>query len=95
MADSRSLLLPCDRDQVRRALESLKGWRLLTGFRGRPPGDSEAVVEAALAVARFAEDHAASLVELDINPLLVRPCGQGVVVADALIRLAEKETEDD
>ena len=95
MADSRSLLLPCDRAQVLDALESLKGWRLLTGFRGRPAGDIEALVEAALAVARFAEDHAESLLELDLNPVLVRPAGQGVVVADALIRLAEKEEKDD
>ena len=92
--DSASLLLPCDRAQVRAALESLKGWRLLTGFRGRPEGDSAAVVEAALAVARFAEDHAETLIELDVNPLLVRPRGQGVVVADALIRMAEKEADD-
>ena len=92
--DSRSLLLPCDRGQIRAALESLRGWRLLTGFRGRPPGDVDAVVEAAQAVARFAEHQAETLIELDVNPLLVRPAGHGAVAADALIRLAQKEKED-
>ena len=29
------------------------------------------------------------LVELDVNPLLVLPCGQGTVAVDAMIRLAE------
>ncbi|MEM7224883.1 MAG: acetate--CoA ligase family protein [Pseudomonadota bacterium] len=90
MADSRSLLLPTNRDQVMAALESLKGFKLLTGFRGRAAGDVEAVVEAALALARFAQDHAERLAELDVNPLIVRPAGHGVVVADALIRLADE-----
>ena len=42
---------------------------------------------AVLAVARFAEHHADRLVELDINPLIVRPAGKGAVAADVLIRL--------
>jgi hypothetical protein len=44
-------------------------------------------------VARFAEAHAESLEELDVNPLLVLPPGQGAVAVDALIRLREKRYE--
>ena len=40
-----------------------------------------------LAVAGFAEKYADRLVELDINPLIVRPAGKGAVAADVLIRL--------
>ena len=89
LADSRALLLPTTADQIRKALLGLKTAPLLQGFRGRPAGDIEAVVEAALAVARLAEQGRIS--ELDINPLMVRPRGQGVVAADALIRLIDSE----
>jgi len=66
----------------------LKGAPLLRGFRGRPAGDLDAVVEAAMAVARFAAAHGDRLVELDVNPLIVRPAGKGAVAADVLVRLA-------
>ena len=59
----------------------------LCGFRGQPPGDLEACIDAICCVAEFAEEHWESLVELDINPLMVRPEGKGVMAADALIRM--------
>ena len=86
--DSRTLLLPTDRESVTSALGSLKAWRLLTGYRGAPVGDCDAVIDAVLIVAEFAERHRDRLTELDINPLLVLPRGQGVVVADAAICMA-------
>jgi acyl-CoA synthetase (NDP forming) len=87
LADRALLLLSTTAAEVRTALLGLKSAPLLDGFRGRPPGDVDAVVEAALAVAAFAAAHADRLVELDINPLIVRPAGKGVVAADVLIRL--------
>lgn len=84
--DSVPLLLPTTKDEIKEAIYSLKGIKLLEGFRGRPLGDLEAVVTAAEAVALFAEDHLDSLLELDINPLLVLPKGKGVRAVDALIR---------
>jgi acyl-CoA synthetase (NDP forming) len=87
LADRALLLLPTTAEGVRNALLGLKSAPLLEGFRGRPRGDLDAVVEAVLAVARFAESHADRLVELDINPLIVRPAGKGAVAADVLIRL--------
>ena len=88
LADRALLLLPTTADAVREAVQGLKGAPLLRGFRGRPAGDLDAVVEAAMAVARFAAAHADRLVELDVNPLIVRPAGKGAVAADVLIRLA-------
>ena len=88
LADRALLLLPTTADEVRAALLGLKAAPLLQGFRGRPAGDLDAVVEAAMAVARFAAAHADRLVELDVNPLIVRPAGKGAVAADVLIRLA-------
>ena len=46
-------------------------------------------MDAALAVARFAEAHAGALRELDVNPLMLRADGKGAVAADALIRMEE------
>ena len=90
LGDSASLLLPTSEDEVRRVILSLKTAPLLQGFRGRPVADLRAAVAAVLAVARFAEENAATLEELDVNPLLVRPEGQGAVAVDALIRMREQ-----
>lgn len=81
------LLLPTSRAAVERALGRLAVDRLLAGWRGKPAGDRAAVVDTVLAVARFAERHAARLAELDVNPLIVLPTG--VVAADALIRMED------
>ncbi len=88
--DSRSLLLPTTRNEVAEALDSLKVARLIAGYRGRPEGDRGAVIEAVLAIAAFAEERRGRLIELDVNPLMVLPRGQGVVVADVMIRMNEK-----
>ncbi len=86
LQDVRPLLLPVTVGQIMAALRALRIWPLLTGYRGRPAGDVEALVAAVLALARWVETNAADLLELEINPLLVRPAGKGVVAVDALLR---------
>ena len=88
--DSCSLLLPTDKQTVERALDSLMVMRMLKGFRGQKIGDISALVDAILAIADYAEAHWENLLELDINPLLVLPQGQGVVAADALVIVANR-----
>ncbi len=87
--DSVSLLLPTDRPSVERALLSLKAATLLRGFRGRPAGDTGAAIDAILNIASFAEAHWATILELDVNPLIVLPQGQGAVAVDALLYLSD------
>ncbi len=87
--DSCSLLLPATRGDVAGALDSLKVALLIAGYRGRPEGDREAVIEAVLAIAAFAQERRGRLAELDVNPLMVLPRGHGVVVADVMIRMDE------
>ncbi len=89
LKDSATLLLPTGRLAVDEALSGLKGAPLFTGFRGRPKGDRAALIDAVMAVAAFAEAHRGSLAELDVNPLLVLPDGQGAVAVDALIRIID------
>jgi succinyl-CoA synthetase beta subunit len=85
VADSVSLLLPTNRDEIRGAILNLSVARLLDGYRGSPRGDMEALIDAILAVADYAEAHWDVLEELDVNPLLVLPEGEGVVAVDAMI----------
>ena len=86
LQDSRSLLLPTTDGAIRAALLSLRSAPLLQGFRGRAAADLDALVAAIRAVADYAGEHAARLLELDVNPLLVDE--RGCVAVDALIRLA-------
>ena len=86
IGDARTLLFPMTRTDAEQAVLSLKAAKLMQGFRGKPKGDIAAAIDAILAVACFAEVNQDVLVELDINPLIVRPEGKGTVAVDALIR---------
>ncbi len=85
--DSAVLLMPVDGDDVLSALRTLRVWPLLEGWRGAPPADLEAVSAVVHAVQRLVLDHAQSLEEFEINPLMVGERGAGAVAADALARL--------
>ncbi|MEE4606178.1 MAG: acetate--CoA ligase family protein [Desulfobacteraceae bacterium] len=95
MKDSVSLLMPTTREQVLQALGQLKCAPLFNGFRGAPPADLNGAVEVILAVASMVENAPSSIVELDINPLMLLAEGQGVVAADALIKIYRKEGRKD
>lgn len=88
LQDRVTLILPTTPNAVEEALSSLKMTPLLDGYRGKPPADKKAIVEAALSLARFAEAHTEDIVEVDINPLFAFPAGKGVMAVDATIRLA-------
>jgi acetyl-CoA synthetase len=89
LRDSVTLLPPFDASAIEAALAGLRVAGLLAGFRGRPAGDVPALVQTALACARYAQANLETLAELDINPVIVRPANLGAVAVDALIRLAE------
>lgn len=92
--DSAVVMLPATKNHIQKALQSLKTYPLLEGFRGRPLGDVDAFIEAVQSVARLTEDYYDEVLELDVNPLLVLPEGQGVVAVDAFIRLANNRKID-
>lgn len=74
---------------AREMLEQIRGRALLEGFRGMPPADKEALVSAILRVDRLVGDNP-EIRELDINPLVALPPGEGVVAIDARIRIEPK-----
>ncbi|WP_150523390.1 acetate--CoA ligase family protein [Roseibium sediminis] len=82
LQDSVSLLVPSSRDTVHAALLSLKLSKLLTGYRGQPACDLEAILDTIEAVQACVMER--PIEELEINPLL---CGADfAIAADALIR---------
>jgi acyl-CoA synthetase (NDP forming) len=87
LSDSVSLLPPWTRESIAAGLARLKFAALLRGYRGKPMGDVDALLDAVLGVARYATAMRETLVEIDVNPVIVRPLGQGVVAVDAMIRL--------
>jgi acetate---CoA ligase (ADP-forming) len=80
-------LAPLRRLSAQRMVESIKAFALLRGVRGEPPSDLTALEEAIERVSQLAVE-VPEVSELDLNPLLVRPTGNGVVAVDARIVLA-------
>ncbi|MFI5663423.1 acetate--CoA ligase family protein [Streptomyces sp. NPDC051684] len=84
LRDTAVAVPPFGESQARAVLDQLRGRPLLDGVRGAPPVDIDALVEVILRVQRMALELGDDLAELDINPLMVLPRGQGAVALDAL-----------
>ncbi|MDX3905213.1 MAG: acetate--CoA ligase family protein [Pigmentiphaga sp.] len=90
LQDVRLLAPDLTEAQIVRELGKLKGARLLSGLRGRPAVDVAAV---AAAVRKLADLVLANpeIVEVDVNPLIALPAGEGIVALDALFVMAGQE----
>lgn len=88
LRDTALALAPVGKVEARRMLESLKGFKLLQGYRGAPAADLDSVCEAIARISEFAADYADQVEEIDVNPLLARP--DGAVALDALIVLRDR-----
>ena len=86
--DTTLRLLPVNHEQAHEMLRELRTFPLLDGFRGRPKGDIEAAVACIVAFSDMAMQLGERLLEAEINPLLVRPAGRGVVALDGLTVIA-------
>ena len=85
--DAAMLLLPTSAEEVDAALRRLKIAKLLGGYRGKPAADMAALVRSIMSIAAFAEANRDKLLELDVNPLMVR--ADGAVAVDALVVFGE------
>ena len=72
---------------AREMISSFKARKLLDGWRGAPPADTAAVEELLLRISALIED-LPEIQELDLNPLIALPRGEGCIVADARISVA-------
>jgi len=88
MRDTAFSLAPVGKDEARRMLGRLRGFRLLEGYRGAPAADLDAVSDAIARISELAADFADRIEEIDVNPLLARP--DGAVALDALIVLRKE-----
>ena len=80
---------PLSVDQVYEMIASTKAGQLLQGYRGGPKYDIDAVVQVIGRLSQLALDHP-GISEVEINPLLVLPKGEGAIVLDARMILTEK-----
>jgi acyl-CoA synthetase (NDP forming) len=72
-----------DRDATAMVSE-IKGYRLLTGYRGQPPVDIKAIEDILLRISYLVEE-IPEICELDLNPIFALPEGQGCKIVDARI----------
>ncbi|GLR94326.1 acyl-CoA synthetase (NDP forming) [Bradyrhizobium liaoningense] len=84
-------LAPVDLDTARSMIADLAISRIFRGYRNRPHGDMEALARAIVALSRLAREESVQVVDAEINPLIVKPVGEGVIAVDALVALARRE----
>ena len=85
----RSLrLAPVDLATAHEMIGEVAALRALAGYRGRPQGDLDALAQALAALSRLAVRDGDAVAEAEVNPMIVKAKGQGVVAVDALVRLA-------
>ena len=77
-------LAPVDLATAHQMIGEVKALETLAGYRGKPPGDLDALAQAIVALSRLAAMDE-PVMEIDINPLIVREAG--VVAVDALVRM--------
>jgi acetyl coenzyme A synthetase (ADP forming)-like protein len=89
LGDVRFRVTPLTDRDARELVREIRGFRLLTGYRGDPPADIEALEEVLLRVSRLVEE-VPEITDLDLNPILTRPPGEGCLIVDARIRVEDK-----
>jgi len=83
---------PVSEDEALRMIRGLKMFPLLDGARGQPKADVAAAARTVARLSEFACRHAADVAEIDMNPVLVKPQGEGVLVLDALMVPTSRNT---
>jgi len=85
LADVQIRIPPISAAEARRALDSLKGAKVFAGARGAPSADIGALAEMAARLSWLAHDLRDDIAEMDLNPVVVLPNGQGAFAVDALL----------
>src|SRR5580700_2586835 len=78
-------IAPFGLEEAHAMIAELRGAAILKGARGKPPADLDALAQTLSKLSLFAAAQKGQFSSIDINPLLVRPSGKGVVALDALI----------
>ena len=94
IGDVRLMAPDLSRGAIRDEIGKLKAAALLMGYRGLPAVDIDAVAEVACSLGQIMRA-CAEIIEVDINPLIAHPKGDGATALDALIITAEHSHEID
>ena len=76
---------PLNKGEAMDMLRSLKGYKMLTGYRGGEKCDVDALADLMVQVSEYAVENRDTLCEMDLNPVFVYGEGKGVEIADAVI----------
>ena len=87
LQDKATLLLPTNEGRIHDALRSLKIYSLLEGYRNQTACDLDELVQTIMRIAQFAVDRHETIIEMDVNPLMVT--AKGTVAADVMIRTVQ------
>ena len=86
-SDARCIPFPVSALEIEKTLRQLRIWPRLAGFRGRKGANIPELIECLLRLCDFVAASRATLVEFEVNPLLVPPAGEGkIVCVDAMLR---------
>ncbi|MBN1138237.1 MAG: acetate--CoA ligase family protein [Anaerolineae bacterium] len=89
LKDITSRIAPFSPHEAEAMLGEIRAHALLDGVRGQPQADKDAIVDALLRVGQLVQDFP-EIVELDINPLVVYPKGQGAIAIDMRLVVAKE-----
>lgn len=78
-------LAPFGPEEAHRMIGEIRGRAILSGVRGAPPADVDALAGVLVAISAFAAAHADDFETIDLNPVVVLPAGEGAVALDALV----------
>lgn len=81
-------LAPVTIESAREMIDEVRSLQVLTGLRNRPRGDLEALAQAVAGMSSIAVRPELGIRELEVNPMMVLPAGQGVLAVDALALVA-------
>jgi len=82
---------PVTLETAREMIGEVRGLAGIRGYRGTQPGDLEALAKAVSALSRLANLNRPKVLEAEINPLIVKAQGEGVVAVDGVVRVAAME----
>lgn len=85
--DAATRLAPVDEAEARQMIDEVKGLATLRGYRNLPKGDVAALARTIAAFSNLAHKTFDGVAEAEINPLLVKREGEGVVAVDGLVVL--------
>ncbi len=79
-------LAPIPIEEAREMIREVKAYKILSGYRGRPPADIDALADVIVKVSQLGDKYP-EIMEMDINPLIAYP--RGALAVDVRVILGE------